>query len=615
MSRKILISLFILVAAAANLAAGSVTLRVSPQRGKSQIDVGDMFYVIIEVANIDAEPTKPNIPGGQLVYFDQTGTSSSFSSVNGRTTQSFTATYTATARAKKEGNYTFGPITVGGVKSNTVKYNIGAAMPSQQPQPGVGGQQSQQQGSADDNKPKSIGKGDENLFLRASVSSTSAYEQQALVYTVKLYSTYTAIKFIGATESPKFDGFVVEESKDISDQLSFETYQGKQYATAVIARYIIFPQMTGNLKVTGNKYTISVDRREYYHDPFWGSLSYSTPLQLNVSPNDLVVSVKELPFPKPSNFSGAVGRFDLKSQLNASSFKTNQAASIVYTLSGTGNIKYAQLPDLSALYPPELEIYTPTTKQDVQVGSSSVSGKVTFDYSFMPLEEGTFKIPEVKFVYFDPQTGKYETSVARGYDITVGKGAAVKDDNKHKRLRFDSTLQKVDKSQLRKSIEPWVYTFGFWLWFIVPTLLLLAAVIIVRYYVSTHADMAAFNSRRADKLARRRLRKAGAALRRHDRELFYDELLTALWGYVGDKLKMPTSELLRDNIRQVLTERNIDQQAVDSFISVIDEAEFAKYSSAGSDDNMNKAYDDAAAVINQLERQFKTNKQPKEQTA
>ena len=608
MTRKLLITLLIAVTSLANLAAASVTLRVSPQRGKSQIDVGDVFYITIEVTNVDAQPTRPNIPGAQLAYFDQTGTTSSFSSVNGRTTQTYSATYTATARAKTEGNYTFGPITVGGVKSNSVKYNIGKAMPQQQPNIGSSGA-SQQQGNADDNKPKSIGKGDQNLFLRASVSSTSAYEQQALVYTVKLYSTYTAIKFIGATESPKFEGFVIEESKDISDQLSFETYQGKQYATAVIARYIIFPQMTGSLKVTGNRYTISVDRREYYHDPFWGNMSYSTPLQLNVSPNDLVVNVKELPFPKPANFSGAVGHFDLKSKLSTSQFKTNQAASIVYTLTGTGNIKYAQMPDLSALYPPELEIYTPTTKQNVNVASSNVTGNVTFDYSFMPLEEGDFKIPDVKFVYFDPQTGKYETSVAKGYDIHVGKGAAVKDDGQHKRMRFDSALQSVNESQLRKSFGPWVYTFGYWLWYIIPVILLCIAIIMVRYYVRTHADMAAFNSRRADKLARRRLRKAAAALKRKDREGFYDELLTALWGYLGDKLKMPTSELLRDNVRQVLAEHNIDKEAIDSFISIIDETEFAKYSSAGGANDMNKAYDDAASVINQLEHQFK--KQPK----
>lgn len=606
MIKKFVIILFVALVAVCEVFPASVSLRVMPSRGKSRIDVGDGFYLEITVSDVNGVPSKPELPGAKLMYFNETSNMSSYSmDSQGHSTSSVKVVYTATLRAEKEGSYSFGPITVGGIKSNSVKYNIGAAMPSQQN--GQQSQTSQSSGNAnqDDSKPRSIGKGDQNLFLRATVSSSNAYEQQALVYTVKLYSTYTAIKFVGATASPKFDGFVVEESKDISSQLTFENYEGKNYATAVIARYIIFPQMTGSLKVTGNTYTIAVDRREYFHDSFWGTMSYSTPLQLNVSPNDLVINVKELPSPKPVDFSGAVGKFRLTSELKSNNFKTNQAASIDYILSGTGNIKYAQLPDLSALYPPELEIYTPTTKQDINVSGSNVSGSITYEYSFMPLDEGDFKIPEIRFVYFDPETGKYETSVAKGYNIHVGKGAAVKDNGSRNRLKFDSELQQVKVTGLQKSVSPWIYRFSYWLWYLIPVILLLAAIITVRAYISRHADMLAFKSQRANKFARRRLRKAEVALKHHNREAFYDELLTALWGYLGDKLKMPTSELLRDNLRQVLSDRGIETSAIDKFIGIIDEAEFAKYSSAGGDDNMKKNYAEATDVINSLENQFK----------
>lgn len=606
MLRKIHILLLALILTASSAFAASVKVSVSPQRGKSRIEVGDLFYLTIEVNNITSLPAKPdNVGGARLVYFDRTREESGFSSINGVTSQSYAATYTATLRATKEGSYSYGPINVGGVKSNQIRYSIGSASPSVQnnsatPDPVASGQ-------SDDasDKPKFIGKGDGNLFLRASVSSTTAYEQQAIVYTVKLYTTYDAIKFVGATAAPKFDGFVIEESKDISSQLSFETYQGKTYATAVIARYIIFPQMTGNLKVTGNNYTIAVDRREYYHDSFFGNMSFSTPLQLNVSPNDLVVNVKELPSPKPADFSGAVGSFKLTSQLKNSQFRTNQAGAIVYTLSGTGNIKYVQLPDLSAQYPPELEIYTPTTKQDITVGSTSVSGTVSFDYSFMPLEEGDFKIPDIRLVYFNPESGKYETSVAKGYSVHVGKGSSVKEDSGRVHLKFDSELQKVDVSSLAKDKKPYVYTVGYWLWFVLSLVVLTCAVIIYRRYVSAHSDMVAFNSRRADKLARKRLKKAAVALRRNDSDKFYDELLIALWGYLGDKLKMPTSELMRDNVRQVLVSRGVKEDVIDTFIKIIDDAEFAKYSSAGGSADLNRSYREAVDIINRLENEFK----------
>jgi hypothetical protein len=604
MTKKFHILLIVALAAVSSAFGASVRVSVSPQRGKSRIEIGDLFYLSIDVTDITATPQKPdNVGGAKLVYFDRTREESGFSSINGVTTRSYAATYTATMRATKEGSYSYGPVSVGGVRSNQVRYTIGSASAT----PAVPSAQTgnSTDSSDDTDKPKYIGKGDGNLFLRASVSSSTAYERQALVYTVKLYTTYDAIKFVGATAAPKFDGFVIEESKDISSSLSFETYQGKTYATAVIARYIIFPQMTGNLKVTGNNYTIAVDRREYYHDSLFGNMSFSTPLQLNVSPNDLVVNVKELPAPKPADFSGAVGRFRLTSSLAGTQFRTNQAASVVYTLIGTGNIKYVQMPDLSAQYPPEVEVYTPTTKQDFKVGSSNVSGTVTFDYSFMPLEEGSFRIPDVKLVYFDPETGKYETTVAKGYSIQVGKGSASGKNADKVRVRFDPRLQKIDTAALSGSVRPYIRSILYWLWFILPVVLLVAAVVIYRRYVSLHADMASFNSRRADRTARRRLKKAAAAMKKGDADRFYDELLVALWGYLGDKLKMPTSGLMRDNVRQVLSSRNVSDDVSDTFISIIDDAEFAKYSSAGGKENLGNAYSEATRIINRLENEFK----------
>lgn len=603
--RTLTISIILLIANVLSAFGGSVRLSVVPGNGKRTIDVNDLFYIEIEVTDLDGEPSRPSsVPGANVAYYDRTSSSTSMSIVNGVTTRRTKYTWTVTLRAKKEGSYTFGPVSVGGVKSNAVHYNIGKAGRANGSQPGTGATSAGQNGD-NDGKPKYIGRGDQNLFLRANVSKTTAYEQEALVYTVKLYTSYDAVKFIGATSAPKFDGFVVEESKDISQSLTFENYQGHTYATAVIARYIIFPQMTGTLKVQGNTYTISVDRREYYHDPFFGNLTYSDPLQLNVTPNDLSINVKALPQPRPADFCGGVGRFSISSQLKGSEFKTNQTASIVYTISGTGNVKYVQMPDLAALYPPQIEIYTPVTTQNVNVGGNNVSGNVVFDYSFMPVEEGTIKIPDVKLTYFNPESGKYEVITAPGRSVNVGKGEASAKSQTKKRLTFDSGLEIVKISDLSKNHIPIVRKGTYWLWFIIPGILLVGSMAYSSINSRRHADMAAFNSRRADKLARRRLRRAAAAMKKNNRELFYDELLTALWGYLGDKLKMQTSELMRDNIRQKLDERNIPKAVTDRLINLIDEAEFAKYSSAGQSQDMSKDYIEAIASINELEKSFK----------
>lgn len=598
----------VLALAVASASAASVRLTVSTMRGKPTIENNDLFYIIYEVADIDAAPEKPSsVPGARVVYFERTGQSSRFTNIGGRTSQSFSYTYTMTLRAQKEGNFTFGPVTVGGVKSNSVRYSIGKA--SAPAQSAAGGQSSSPSASGrnqDPDKPKFIGKGDGNLFLKANVSKTTAYEQEALVYTVKLFTTYEAIKFIGATAAPKFEGFVVEESKDISQSLSYETVGGKTYATAIIARYIIFPQMAGKLKVTGNTYTVSVDEREYYHDPFFGRMSVSKPLQLNVTPNDLTVEAKPLPLPKPADFSGGVGKFTISSNLPSQNFRSNQAASIIYTVSGTGNLKYVALPDLNALYPKELEVYSANPEINVNVGSSNVSGTSRFDYSFMPLEAGTFMIPDVSLVYFNPQTGRYEKSVAKGYRINVAQGTASEKSQTLTKYAFDSKLLPVEKP-LTLNHKPYISTFGYWLFFIVPVVLLGGVVIYYRRHLKANADRLAVMSRKAGAMARRRLKRAYNCMRSGDSAHFYDEMLFALWGYLGDKLKMPTSELSRDNVRSVLEQRGIEHSKIDSLLNLVDECEFTKYTPVDARGNMSQVYAEGVEVINGLESDFKKN--------
>lgn len=606
--RYILLLLALILCVGESFAA-SVRLSVQSGRGRREIGVGDLFYISYEVSDLEAEPEKPaSVPGAKVMYFERTGQSSRFTSVNGKTSQSFSFTYTLTLRAQKEGQYSFGPVTVGGVKSNAVSYAIGAAAANNPQQPQQGGAQGSAQDRHDSSTgPKFIGKGDGNLFMKANISRSSAYEQEALVYTVKLYTTYDAVKFIGATAAPKFEGFVVEESKDVSTSLNYETVNGKTYATAIIARYIIFPQMEGELKVLGNTYTVSVDEREYYHDPFWGNLSVAKPLQLNVTPNDLTVNVKGLPKPVPANFSGGVGDFKLTSSMPSQNFMSNQAASIVYTVTGTGNLKYVKLPDLNALYPPELEVYSPTPDVKANVGSTNVSGTARFDYSFMPLESGTYEIPAVTLVYFNPSTGRYEESTAKGYTVNVGKGKGSEKSQTKGKLSFNSDLLPVNGG-LSNNHTPYVEKFGYWMLFIIPVLILLGVVTYYRAYLKANADYLAVKSRKASKMARLRLKKAAACMKKNDQDHFYDEMLSAIWGYLGDKLKMPVSELSRQNVSETLGAHGIEENYVSEVINLLDECEFAKYAPSAAKADMKSVYNEGVEVINNLEGAFKQNK-------
>ena len=605
------ITLFlIIILSVCDVCAQSVAISVSPARGKREISVGDLFYINIIVKDINSNPEKPsNVPGANLIYFDRTGQSSSFSNINGKMSQSTSYTWTATLRAQTEGEYKFGPITVGGYKSNVVAYAIGAPMPSQQNIPNQGNNTPQR--NIDPDKPEYIGKGDGNLFMRAEVSQSSSYVNQALLYTVKLYSTYDAIKFIGATASPKFDGFVVEESKDISTSLEYETYNGKTYATAIIARYIIFPQHEGNLTVKGNTYTVSVDQREYYRDPFYGHLSVSKPLQLNVTPNELSVNVKPLPAPVPADFSGGVGEFKISSDLPSQKFVTNQVGSIIYTIEGVGNIKYISFPDLQKLYPSELEVYTPTSESNINIGRSNVSGNIKYDYSFMPLEWGNFRLPEVKLVYFNPSSGNYETSVAKGYEIVVERGTGSEKSQTKATATFDSSLLPVVTS-LSFTHRPYVYGFLYWLFYIIPIGGIIIAYLWYKSYLAANSDLLEVRSRKANRMARKRLKRAYAFMKNNDRTNFYDEILTSIWGYLGDKLRIPVSELSRENITGKLAMKDISDEDISKLITLLDDVEFEKYAPAAAVSEMNEIYDKTMEMMNYLEESFKKSKKNEE---
>ena len=575
-------------------------MQVEMPRGKRGIGVGDTFWISVKLTDIDSKLSQPsNVPGAKLVYFSQTGRSSQSTIVNGNFSHTTSVTYTMTLKAEKEGNFKFGPLTVDGIKSNTVSYSIGKKDTSlSQP----GGQSSSSQD--DQNGPKFIGKGDDKLFLRANVSKTSAFEQEALVYTIKLYSSYAGVKFAGATSAPTFDGFVIEESKINTIQMDYETYNGKTYATAEIARYIIFPQTTGDLKVLGNTYTISVNSQEYYKDPDWGHLTINRPVNLNVKPNDLIVKVKPLPSPRPANFSGGVGEFEIKSELQNSKLKTNHAASIVYSISGSGNLKYLKLPDLNNIFPSQLEVYSPSVKENISVNSNNTVGDISFDYSFMPLEEGEYAIPSVELVYFNPSTGKYETKQAKGYNVEVTKGEVSSKSQKKDRLVYNTKLEDVGVN--KSSTKLIVDSLSYWLWYIVPIILLIIAITIYRRRIKDLADIDLLKSKKANKVARKRLKKAEICLRAKDVDKFYDEILSAMWGYIGDKLRIPISDLNRENVRQKLGDAGVNSEDLDSLISLIDECEFAKYSSSLGQISMDNVYMHACDVINKLDNSLKS---------
>ena len=572
----------------------SVRLSVSPA-GMTP-GVGDTFHIIIDIQNVSGQPSEPaSVPGCKVLFMRQRKVSTISRVVNGVSSTITEVSYALTLRAEKAGSFTFGPISVGGVRSNILHYKISDVSSSQS----SSNQQSAAQGS---NGPVLTNPGGSDLFLKATVSDSSPYEQQGVVYTVKLYTTYSSIFDWISTTAPSFGNCTYESSDDVSHSLTRETYNGKSYYTAVIARYIIYPTQAGVAKIKGNSYTGSVGRTMEYSDPYFGFMSKMVPTQVDAKPNDIELSVRPLPGSDKYEDINGVGQFKVGAELVSKNFKTHQAAVVRYTVSGTGNMSFVSLPDLSEKFPSELKFLKSEDSDKKQVGASSVSGSITFDCTFIPQKEGDFEIPALKFNFFDPEKGTWYTVTTQSFHIKVGEGASTHSADAS--LKFIDKLQPVGK--LDKTHKLIISKLSYWLWFIIPVVLLVAVLFIYHKRLSLLSDTELLRLKQANSLAKKRLRAAYLCMKRKDTAHFYDEMLHSLWGYLSDKLGIPTSDLTRDNVSMELQSAGVSATVINDTIALIDECEFAKYASASGSD-MDKIYSSGCHVINALESEIGKN--------
>lgn len=574
---------------------GASVVKISSDISAEGVEIDETFHITIEAVNCAGSLDVSSLPPGVKVVYRTTRQASQVSTVNGRTEQTNSTSLILTCKGVSPGTYSFGPVSINGTKSNVLKYKI---------VPASGKKRSNNASSntpSDPTKPLFIGSGNEEMYLKAYVNKNTAYEQEAIEYIVKLYTTYGDIKFLGAASAPKFDGFVVEESSDVSTSFKFEDINGKTFKTAIIARYIIFPQKAGKLKVTGNTYTVSTDARQYYHDSYFQTITVRQPVKLNVTPNNIEINVKELPQPIPADFIGGVGKFSITSSMPSESLQTNVAASIIYSIKGEGNIKYLKFPEISDFFPKSMEIYSPQVSVDANVGSSNVSGTSKFEFSIIPREAGDFKIPSVEVSYFDPETATYHQLRTQEYKISVGSGQSSA--KSQQSLFFNPSLL-PEGDVVQKTGTPWVFTFYYWLWYILPVAIFIISLIIYRRYLHQREDIVLFKSKNANKMARKRLAAAYRCIANNEESKFYDEMLAALWGYLADKLRISTSELNRNNVSDEFIKHNVKQSTFQPIINLIDECEYAKYTPVARQANMKQLYTQALESLSQVEAEY-----------
>lgn len=576
-------------------AVAQVSFSVLPPR---QVIAGNKFAVTFRVANGDGTNLKvPQIEGCTFIFGPSTSTMQSYQMINGKTSSSRTTDYTYTYKADKPGKYTIGEasITIDGKRYTTKPVTFTILPPDKSAQ--SGGSNVRVDDYSTQTSDQSVSAND--IFVRIILDKTSVYEQEPILCTIKLYTKYQISSFM-ATTQPSFDGCLIQEI-DLQPSLNdIEHYNGQNYMTAILKKCIIFPQKSGKITINSGKYDISVVQ----HERFGGFFGGSRPVEkkIKVSSNSATANVKTLPTPQPEGFSGAVGAFSIDSKLSSASFRTNEAASLVYTITGTGNIKYIKEPVID--FPSEFEQYTPKSDIKTSVSGSNVTGSVVVEYTFVPQSVGDFTIGADKFVYFDPNKKQYVTLNTPSYDINVVKGVGTSTSSGSKQ---DVTTKNRDILHIKigdkdvKQDHP-LFIMKSWYWAIYGLLIIILIVSIYtrKQHLKINADIQGLRLANANKVARRRLKVAKTFMDGHQNDKFNEELIRATWGYLSDKLSIPASQLSRENISTELLAYGVPEELIQKFIYVLDEAEMARYSPSNNDDSMNELYAKASDAMNAL---------------
>lgn len=570
---------------------------------------GEKFALTFRLNNASASaPRQPQVDGCTLLYGPATSTRQSYSVVNGQVTSSSSVDFVYTYRADREGTYTISPTTINvdGKTYSSKSFQIRIIKGS--------GQGAQQSGTSrpspvdmDDPDTQRVGQSVSNsdVFVRVNLSKAKAYEQEAIVCTIKLYTKYQISSFM-PTLQPSFDGFLIQEL-DLQPSLNeVESVNGQNYMTAVLKKCILFPQHSGELTINSGNYDISVVQYERIN---MGIMSVSNPVEkkIKVSSNKASVNILPLPQPQPPHFSGAVGTFKVEDRLVGSSYKTEDAASMIYTISGTGNIKYLKEPTID--FPSEFELYEPQSEIDAHVSGGNVTGKVTINYTFVPKTSGNFHINVPDFVYFDPTTTSYVTLKTNSFDIKVAQGNEVSASGKQEIVSKNTDILHIHQgvADLRRASTPVITRVWYWLLYLAAMALLGEVFYLNRRRIKLEADVKGIKMAKAGKMARKQLKIAKSYLDSNNSDKFYEALLLAVTRFISEKMDIPQSKLSRENIAEKLASFGANNDTIERVVKIIDECEMAKYTPAGSSEELMRLYDSAAWAINELSSIKKKN--------
>ena len=580
----------------------------------AQVAVGEQFRLTYTINTQNVSGFRAgHIPEELEVLMGPSQSSqSSFQMVNGHTSSSSSVTFTYIVCANKNGTFTIPPaqITVDGkvVRSNPLRIRVSGTAQSGRSNGGGGGHSANDDFEVRDAGSRISGS---DLFIKVSANKKRIHEQEPVLLTYKVYTLVGLTRLDG--KMPDMKGFHSQEIP-LPREKNFhvEAFNGRPYKTVTWQQWVVFPQMTGKLDIPSIVFEGTVVQQNRDVDPFeafFNGGSGYVEVKKKITAPGLTLQVDPLPA-RPANFSGGVGRFSITAQINKTEVKANDPVSLRVIVSGTGNLKLIKEPMVNL--PKDFDKYDAKITDQTKITANGVEGSMVYDFMVVPRHQGTFDIPPVEFTYYDTQDNQYKTVKSEGFKLNVAKGsgtAAVSDYSESvEQLNKDIRYIKTGNVELR-DIDDFFFGSASYLTVLIVMLIAFVSLFVVfRKRAIDNANLSKMRGKKANKVATKRLRAASKLMQQNRSDAFYDEVLRALWGYVGDKLNMPVEGLSRENIQQRLAEREVAEETISKFIAAIDECEFERYAPGDAAGNMNKTFDAAMTAIMDIEEKMKNSK-------
>jgi hypothetical protein len=576
-------------------------VKFEAQTDRDVYGLNERFPIAFSINNEGDNFQGPNFPGFKAEGpFINKGNQTSITIINGKMTQKreITTQVVYYLTPTKKGTFTIGSASIefNGTVYKTVPIKITISDPIQMPSyPGQNQRQQQNYNFG------------EGIHLVGELSTKTAYVNEPVTVIYKLYFPYnSSVSNLRNFQAPKYQDFWSQYIDMKQLRAEKGKYNGKDYSVVALRKVILYPLEAGSKRI--EPFKIDVDAEVPTGRSDWFGRMEMTTVEKALSTGMQTITVKPLPEKgKPASFTGAVGAFDFKVIPSKTKLKAGESLDLEVSVSGKGNLKLFTLP--KPVVPNSLEMYDPAHQENVQTPVTGMIGKVSDRYTIIPQFKGKYTIKPITFSYYDVKTSSYKTIASQEIiiDVLEGDGVLAASNTKtNKQVIQKKQVFQYNKLKSEFDVKSKADFLGSGLFYsllIAPLLLIPVVVVLRKQKEAKDADAFGNRVRKNNRLVKKYLSDAKKQM--GDKVPFYLAMEKALHNFLKAKLHIETVEMSKDNIVELLQQKNANESSITQFMALMNDCEFARYAPA-TDTAMNNDFDRAIEIITDLEKQLKS---------